>query len=119
MSTLPSVGLLTSVVVVAAHDWDIANALAAFYVMKGLVVDVPCSPRVSLRKPLPPPLVQGPLKSSSEPSLSSTSSSSASSPCKLAISRTDVADADLLDDVFPKKLSRGISRATDNVCCSF
>lgn len=61
------------------------------------------------------------LKSSSEPSLSSSTTSptnsASSSPSKLALSRLDVSEVEeLLDDLYyPKKLSRGISRATDNV----
>lgn len=62
------------------------------------------------------------LKSSSEPSLSSSTTTSptnsaSSSPNKLALSRLDVSEVEeLLDDLYyPKKLSRGISRATDNV----
>jgi len=59
-------------------------------------------------------------KSSSEPSLSSTPSpanSTSSSPSKLALSRLDVSQVtEMLDELYyPKKLSRGISRATDNV----
>lgn len=69
-------------------------------------------------------------KCSSEPSLASPSSprtnflsdkiegedtSTTSSPSKLAISRIDMNEKDAIDDIYPKKLSRGISRATDNV----
>ena len=69
-------------------------------------------------------------KCSSEPSLASPSSpksnlfsdkiegedtSTTSSPSKLAISRIDMTEKDVIDEIYPKKLSRGISRATDNV----
>lgn len=62
------------------------------------------------------------IKCNSEPSLSSPSSvspcsnesSTNSSPSKLAISKSDDSP-DLIDEVCTKKLSRGISRATDNV----
>jgi hypothetical protein len=61
------------------------------------------------------------IKCNSEPSLSSHSSecsnddsSNTSSPSKLAISKSDDSPNDIIDDT-TKKLSRGISRATDNV----
>jgi ribosome-associated translation inhibitor RaiA len=60
------------------------------------------------------------IKCNSEPSLSSHSSQSSnessttSSPSKLAISKSDDSPNDLIDGL-NKKLSRGISRATDNV----
>ena len=59
----------------------------------------------------------------SEPSLSSPTSplnssaeeSTNSSPSKLAVSKIDINDIENIDDIYPKKLVRGISRATDNV----
>lgn len=63
------------------------------------------------------------IKCNSEPSLSSPSSASQcsydssvnSSPSKLALSKTNDSQTDLIEDICVKKLSRGISRATDNV----
>lgn len=65
------------------------------------------------------------LKCLSEPSLSSptsphpdsTEDSTCSSPSKLAVSKMDVNDA-MLDGLYPKKLVRGISRATVRLLCS-
>ncbi|RWS07153.1 OTU domain-containing protein 7B-like protein, partial [Dinothrombium tinctorium] len=61
------------------------------------------------------------IKFNSEPSLSSpsvttssTESSVNSSPSKLAVSKAEL-NEDLIDEICPKKLFRGISRATDNV----
>lgn len=52
--------------------------------------------------------------------LGSTTSSTNSSPSKLAVSKTDIRQNDLLNEIYPsKKLSRGISRATDNVSYYF
>lgn len=87
--------------------------------MKGMLTEDTDSPVLDCRKRLSIPVLQGPLKSCSEPSLSSTSSSATPSPTKLTISRADVSESDVRDDIFPKKLSRGISRATDNVSTVF
>lgn len=67
--------------------------------------------------------INGTSKCHSEPSLSnptspsqaSNESSATSSPSKLAISKVDINDADAVFTLYPKKLARGISRATDNV----
>ena len=124
------------------HNWDLKSALNAFYIMKGLLPLNECEDNnafdcdynidrnvkihnflnnsfdKSCRLESSPQMVT--IKCSSEPSLSSHSSnesnesSNTSSPSKLAISKSDDSPKDLMDES-NKKLSRGISRATDNV----
>ena len=126
------------------HEWDLKSALNAYYVMKGLVQSEPNEDKESNRHSLIinsndvkinnflnnsldnksrfNACVQTvTIKCNSEPSLSSHSSecsnddsSNTSSPSKLAISKCDDSPNNILDDT-TKKLSRGISRATDNV----
>ena len=127
------------------HNWDLKSALNAYYVMKGLLkeedeeeeedYDTDChslsiTPNFKINHFLNNSLEKRSrfessvqtvtIKCNSEPSLSSHSSESSndssntSSPSKLAISKSDDSPNDLIDDS-NKKLSRGISRATDNV----
>ncbi|CAG2169067.1 unnamed protein product [Oppiella nova] len=113
------------------NEWDVKSALNAFYRMNGLLAVNDTKHEESLdtngvhmndkkcREESLPQLVT--IKCSSEPSLSSHSSqcsdesSNTSSPSKLAIhSKADDSTADVMEET-NKKLSRGISRATDNV----
>ncbi|KAI1301915.1 OTU domain-containing protein 7B [Halotydeus destructor] len=117
-----------------AHNWDQGAALKAYYDIKGVGQDenVPlrhCSSTDSSTSYPPhrnscqePVTGNTSAKCLSEPSLSSPlslrksspESSASSSPSKLAISKIDLSDSDLVE-VYPTKLSRGISCATDNV----
>ncbi|RWS30286.1 OTU domain-containing protein 7B-like protein [Leptotrombidium deliense] len=117
------------------HSWDLKTALNAYYIMKG-ILPYNCD---SISKSLPNETISETAKKAlsvqeknnfnnaisvkfnSEPSLSSpsvtassTDSSVNSSPSKLAVSKGELND-DLIDEICPKKLFRGISRATDNV----
>ena len=121
----------------SGHNWDLKAALNAYYVMKGLLPLSLCEEEDSdrhsmiintndfktngfLNHCLDTKLQTVTIKCNSEPSLSSHSSdcsndsSNTSSPSKLAISKSDDSPNNLMDDS-TKKLSRGISRATDNV----
>lgn len=81
-------------------------------------IDVPSQISIRLKTVSCGSLPSLPSPSSPPPDpLGSTTSSTNSSPSKLALSKTDIRQDDLLNEIYPsKKLSRGISRATDNVC---
>lgn len=135
---------MITILFLLAHKWELKGAINAFYDMKGigfssnnhevfenegiLTGQLNGYSDLSSLKALvqinnaniAANIITNNSKCNSEPSLSSPSpptspeSSTTSSPSKLAISKLDVNDADLIDEIYPKKLARGISRATDN-----
>lgn len=127
--------------ILESHRWNLNDSIQAYYAMKGMndkfESDV-FSERnerfgvESKYQGLSLALVENHANSlaitntskcHSEPSLSnpdsplpnSNDSSVNSSPSKLAISKADINEADTVSELYPKKLARGISRATDNV----